>query len=104
MAGKFTVDYWGSHPEAGNDDCWTGFDFETEEEAKAFFWAEITSPYYKTCTAYVEIDGPGVHATRKNPQYRPEDMAAEEAYARHEYAVMCGMAFGCEGYNDAMGW
>jgi hypothetical protein len=37
IAAVFSVNEWGSHPDAGNDDCNTGSDFATEAEARVAF-------------------------------------------------------------------
>ena len=44
MENQYTVLEWGSHPHEGNDDCWQGSDFDTEEEAQAFLKAKIGEP------------------------------------------------------------
>jgi hypothetical protein len=58
-------------------------------------------------TAFVMLDGPGVHEVRKVPGYDAEAQAAElEADMRawrREIATQAGMAFGCEAYNEVMG-
>jgi len=104
----YAVNYWGSHPEAGNDDCWTGEDFATLAEAEAAFAKTVTDPYCDTDTAYIEMVGPGVDKIRKNPDYNEARAKAEaEADAKawqREIAMEAGMAFGCDGYNDAMGY
>lgn len=106
----YSVNYWGSHPDSGNDDCWTGYNFTTREEAEAAYAKPPTygdgSPV--TNTAYIEMDGPGVHKTRKNPDFdgvraAREAEAAERAW-KQEIAMQAGMSFGCDGYNDVMGY
>jgi hypothetical protein len=97
----YSVDYWGSHPDDDNDDCWTGEDFATLEEARARFAAEVPT-YYRSSTAYVVLDGPGVHEERRNPGFKPAREVDSEW--RREMAMEAGMAFGCDAYNDAMGY
>lgn len=107
----YAVNYWGSHPDAGNDDCNSGFDYATREEAEAAYAND--DPRYEngrpvTDWVYVEIDGPDVNKCRKNPNYdearaRREAEAEERAW-RREMAMEAGMAFGCDGYNDMMGY
>jgi hypothetical protein len=95
---QFSVLYWGSHPEAGNDDCHTGKDFATLEEAMACF----TQDAFGSCVAYIELDGPGVYEVRKNPKYiATKD---DDSEWKREIAMQAGMNFGCDGYNDAMGY
>jgi hypothetical protein len=104
------VNYWGSHPDAGNDDCWTGHDFATLAEAEAKFSEPPTFTDGKPVlgTAYIELDGPGVHKVRKNPDFdaraAAREAARDEAEWRRERAMQAGMAFGVDGYNDEMGY
>lgn len=71
----FNVNLWGSHPDLNNDDCWTGDEFGTIEEARAFFlnpWGDAKfAQYHQRCTEYIELDGPGVYEIRRNPDFRP---------------------------------
>jgi len=99
-AGAYSVNQWGSHPDAGNDDCFTGEDFLTREEAEAAFDKEVHDCY----VMYIELDGPDVHEVRRNPHYSRRQIALDEAAERSERAMQAGMAFGCQGYNEAMGW
>ena len=100
----YSVNYWGSHPDAGNDDCWTGRDFDTREEAENVFLSEFKglpgTP--SRDVAWIELDGPAVHRERANPGFRPsrDDDSAE----RSERAMQAGMAGGCDWYNDEMGY
>jgi hypothetical protein len=101
---SYSVNHWGSHPDLDNDDCNTGADFDTLDEAKA-------SEMYKSAdysTEYIELDGPDINEVRKNPNYNAKQVKRERAQAdreeRSEYAMQQGMAFGAEGYNEAMGW
>ena len=106
----YIVNYWGSHPEAGNDDCWTGEDYATLAEAETAYACE--GPCYPDGTpigwAYVEIVGPGVDKVRHNPSHDAardrREVAAYDRAWRREQAYQAGMAFGCDGYNDAMGY
>lgn len=104
---KWTVLQWCSHPEAGNDDCLTGDDFNTLEEAKASD-LYTKAPY---CVAYIEIDGPvgsNHYECVKNPHYSARRVRAEEAAdraaERSERAMQAGMMGGCDAYNDEMGY
>lgn len=100
---KYTVNQWCSHPDAGNDDCVTGDDFDSLEEAKASH-LYTRAPYY---VAYIEIDGPvgsDHYELVKNPHYSARTVALEDSLERSERAMQAGMAFGCQGYNDEMGF
>ena len=112
---QYSVNYWGSHPDQDNDDCYTGEDFKTKEEALAYFNGEVQDPpnrpgYYYSCVAFIEIDGLedselaelGIERVRKNPNYKPEkdDFSAD----RSEYAMQQGMGLGIDAYNEAMGY
>lgn len=94
---NYTVNHWGSDPDAGNDDCWQGFDFATLDEAMAKFHEGARHD-----VAFVEIDGPGIYAKRANPCFRPSRDCDDEW--RREIAREEGMLHGCEAYNEAMGW
>lgn len=96
----YSVNLWGSHPENENDDCWCGSDFATLAEATAAFNNPASAFKYETNWAYVEIDGPGINEVRKNPNYRKPRYSDDG----NEFAMQQGMAFGCDGYNDAMGY
>jgi hypothetical protein len=92
----YSVNEWGSHPDEENDDCWTGEDFATREEAEAAFAAG--SEDLDTC--YLELDGPDVYKVRKLRNPRPYD----DSEWRREIAREEGMLNGMESYNDWMGY
>ena len=97
---EYSITHWGSHPDLDNDDCWKGEDFDSLEAAKA-------SKLYQEgdySTAYIVLDGPSIHQVKANPRYSARRVAREEAAERAELAIQQGMAFGCQGYNEAMGW
>lgn len=102
--GPYWVNFWGSHPDEDNDDCFTGDDYATRAEAKAAW--ERGSPDYTV--AFVELDGPGINAVRANAAYDrrrcEREAAAERESDRREHATQAGMMGGAEAYNDAMGW
>lgn len=105
MPNPYTVDHWCSHPDQNNDDCQTGYDFPTL--AKAEEALEKGSQSY--FVAFLELKGPdGLRKVVANPNYdaaRVErENRQEDRDAQSEYAMQAGMAFGVEGYNDAMGW
>jgi len=78
------------------DHCATGEDYETLEEAGGFnarYFADIP---------FVWLDGPGVSEVRKLRAPKPD--TDDDADWRRERAMQAGMAFGCDGYNDEMGY
>jgi len=119
----YSVNLWGSHPNAGNDDCNTGENFATLVDAREAF-ADITamlrrwdtehpqSPkaeLYYVGWAFAELDGPDAHEIKPNPDQRAvrahKRANAESAREwQNERAMQAGMAFGCDGYNDEMGY
>ena len=95
----YTVNYWGSHPDQDNDDCFTGADYATLAEAEA-----VLSAGSSDCSVqFIQLDGPNVNIVVGNPNYSARECALDDSWQR-EQAMQAGMAFGCEGYNDAMGW
>lgn len=102
--GQFMVNHWGSHPDAGNDDCYCGEDFETLDLAKANYSAECED----YSVAFIELNGPGIQLIRENENYDrarvARDNARDDSDWQREQAMQAGMAFGCDGYNDEMGW
>lgn len=114
---QYTVTLWGSNPdETDNDDCWTGDDFLTREAALECYRAVVMFPEDGLAEhmgrggwAFVMIDGPDVHDVSANPDQpsvrrRARELAREDREWRSERAMQAGMAFGCDGYNDEMGW
>lgn len=117
----YNVDLWGSDPDdpanEGNDDCWTGESYATKEEAVAAYRSVVmfpdADPLVRVCGrggwAYVVIDGPDLHESTPNPdraavrRHRREMDASSREWKR-ERAMQAGMAFGCDGHNDEMGW
>lgn len=107
-AKSFAVNLWGSHPDEGNDDCHTGTDFDTLEQAEKAF--DETLPPTRYYVAFVELEGPpGVRrCVRPNPGYDAKRLARESAQddadERREQAMQAGMGLGVEAYNEAMGY
>jgi len=106
---RYAVDLWGSHPDEGNDDCWTGHDCDTMKEALAAFedieswcsFGDLSSTQWiilSERTGEVELT---ILRERRNPNYHRQVHGDEW---RMEQAIQAGMAFGCDGYNDIMGW
>jgi len=102
----YTVNYWGSNPDSGNDDCWTGQDFDTRDEAEACYHAPFDGlpGCPKSDVHTIELDGPDVHLERRNPAFRASTEAASIADWEREQAMQAGMGGGRDWYNDAMGY
>lgn len=103
----YAVNLWGSNPDEGNDDCHTGADFATLDEARAVYtnpWSVFDRRHYEACTAVFEIDGPDVYDTRDNPEYASSNDDAFNDEWRREIAIEAGMCMGIDAYNDAMGY
>jgi hypothetical protein len=104
----YSVLEWGSHPDAGNDDCYTGTDYPTLKEAREALQGELDDPRPCTTNAYFELVGPDVHETHANPSFdgaarKREDEQFEQEW-RREIAMEAGMLHGVAAYNDHMGW
>ena len=101
----YAVNLFGSHPDEGNDDCWTGQDFSTEAEARQFYDNPFADPqfaqFYRTCTKYLQLTGPDLELVRLNPDFRPSKPDNEW---RREAAMQAGMMGGTDAYNDVMGY
>lgn len=121
----FAVLLWSVDPDVDGNDPDMGADFATLEEALACYRALVMFPTtgheerspdsatmaknYRGVWSHVMIDGPGVHDVTKQldqralKRYRRE-LAREDNLERSERAMQAGMAFGCDGYNDEMGY
>jgi len=115
----YSVTLWGSNPdETDNDDCWTGDEFDDKEEALALYRAlagsignfELAAKLAEACGndwEFVLVDGPDIHEVYANPdqptqrRHRKERERGDDDW-RRERAMQAGMAFGCDGHNDAM--
>lgn len=118
----YRVDFWGSHPDEENDDCWMGTDFATLKDAEVAFKAGDLHVYDCSCkperptcagkagynTMYIELDGPDVHRVRKNERYSRKEMRLNgelfDGAWQREIANEAGMLGGCDAYNDVMGY
>jgi hypothetical protein len=101
---SYSVTLWGSDPEFENDDCWTGEDFATLAEAEAAFTdPDSAFPSYRgdRDVVFIELDGPYAHKSRR---LRPDRKSPTRDDWKREAAMQAGMAFGCDGYNDEMGY
>ena len=117
IAVPYNVTLWGSNPDTSdNDDCWTGDDFATREEAVAAYRAVVMFPdsnqLVNACGGdweFVMIDGPDAHEVTANPDQATQrrhrrDHARSDAEWRNERAMQAGMEFGVDGYNDECGY
>jgi hypothetical protein len=95
----WNVNCWGTHPDSGDDTCWSGETFTTLAEAEKAFAAG--SDDRDDC--FIQIDGPGVHRVRKLREPRPVSSRERNEW-RNEIAREAGMLGGCAAYNDAMGY
>jgi len=107
MSKRYEVNEWGSEPRT-EDDCWTGADYATLAEAHADFEAWTTrSTYVIVELIEVSPEGEVTELARREignkARYKRELEADRRAWQR-EIAMEAGMAFGCDGYNDAMGY
>lgn len=114
----YEVCLFGSHPDKENDDCWTGEDYATLEEAQACVasflagedpkgWKEGSASYYLSSTAYFVImhPQPGPNDTLiKNPKFDRRQNERDDADWQREIAMEAGMCLGIDAYNDAMGY
>lgn len=107
MSKQFSVSHWGSHPDLENDDCFTGEDFDSLDEAIKAFHADPKD----RSVEYIEIDGiedadlskHGLTSRyRRNPNFRRS--RDDDSDWKREQAMQAGMAFGCDGYNEVMGY
>jgi hypothetical protein len=101
----FAVNLWCSHPDEKNDDCQSGDEFDTLEEAEKAYAAPVTDPH----AAFVELTGPDSYRrVRRNPAYDAKAVARkrarDDAEWRNERAMQAGMALGVEAYNEEMGY
>jgi hypothetical protein len=98
---SYNVNIWDTNPELGEDTCNTGKDFaELGPALEAYYHPEdkfrSVEPYQ-----WVEIDGPDIYECR---QVVAGARAPADDDWRRESAMQAGMAFGCAGYNDYMGY
>lgn len=91
---SYSVTEHGSHPDLGNDDCWTGSEYDSLKEAILAYEAQTKD----SSTEYILLEGDdGTRMIRKNPLfYKPHEC--------REYAMQVGMGLGIQAYNDALGY
>jgi len=95
---KYEVNEWGSHPDENNDDCWTGQDFDTLEEARDCFKEQCKT----AAEGCVELKGPDVHEVHDTGKRAAP--AEDSGSWKREMAMEAGMLHGIQGYNDVMGY
>lgn len=111
----------GSHFHSGEDDFWTGGECQTraqaEEEAAEYLkrnkeghvWVILASFEQCDYTPRTLVSGVVYDAIIEGENVLSEtsfgeDMPDTADDWRREQAMQAGMAFGCQGYNDAMGY
>lgn len=102
---SYWVYLWGSRPEDQNDDCHTGEEFDSLDKALDCYnnpWNYFKESYYSSCTQFIELDSQTAHMIRQNPSYKPSKDSNDDW--KREQAMQAGMAFGCAGYNETMGY
>jgi len=119
---KYSIDYCGSSEPEINDDAYWGDDFPTWESAMVNFCLPVPNKHFQRDYTIAHIflarrtwdnckcleETPTVIADRPNPTFDSkrveEERRREDNSWRNEQAMQAGMAFGCEGYNEAMGY
>lgn len=101
------------------DQLWEGKEFTNLEDAMAYLYRPLGPHDYRfyrlVCNAISKLDTPqpgdpdfigglwpGGDLARENENWKPDDPSDD--YWRKEQAMMAGMAHGCQGYNDYMGY
>ena len=105
----YEVNLWGSHPDAGNDDQWSGETFESYEKALEVFNHPTRgfSDFLLDGTEYVEMvcsdEWAGVfeRSIRHTPEFRSNESLQENP---EDMAELLGMGMGLDAYNDYMGY
>lgn len=107
----YSVNLWGSKP-GTDDDCHTGDDFETLEDAMKVYRHPFThfkgpgnqgGESYYSGELWVELDGPDVHEERQERRGRGKRDNGDEEW-RREIANEAGMLHGVQAYNEVMGY
>lgn len=107
MTTNFSVNLWGSNPMNDNDDCWTGLDFKTEEEALKCYnnVEDHFEDYDLEGTRYVEV----VSNTTKSDLRDVREVSGYTTTSdapdwEREMAMEAGMMGGLDSYNDYYGY
>ena len=100
----YQVNLWGSDPDLGRDECWTGVDLPTPERAREVF--HEPSAYLEqqirlnTGELWLHVPELGLkRQIRKAPRQEEHD----DSWQR-EQAHQAGMGLGIDAYNDTMGY
>jgi len=114
-ATRYQINTWGSHPDAGNDDWWTSVNAgDTIEAARALF-STYEGRADDSHIELAEIVGDraiwndpskgNLLATLKRIAVRENPSFVEwiDDGDGGEFAMLQGMAFGCDAYNEARG-
>lgn len=106
LDGGYEVTVWCSHPDLDNDDCDTGEDFDNFRDAmKAYANPRAAFPrsFDDGCERFVMLEGP---CNLRQIVILNKGICSHDDYSaeRSERAMQAGMTFGCNGYNDAMGY
>ncbi len=117
----YAVNLWGSFPEEGNDDCYTGVDYTSLVDAVSLYAALVAGDGSKLGSAFVartyfastvcvelaRVEGNLVETLRVERTPHAHAVGRRILQARREerleLATQAGMAFGVDAYNDAMG-
>ena len=105
---KYAINFWGSHPDLENDDCWGGFDTDDREKAMNSLngVSDVDTQFVEVCSIVSEDDKGHQLLKRlklsKNPDYQPEPIDEEEWVM--ELAMEAGMLHGVDAYNEMLGW
>ena len=101
------VNFWQSHPDEDNDDCYGGQDFDNIADAIKFYMTDPTD----TSVQWIEIDLSdnllkqyNIKRYRKNKNFVLPSITTEDDEWKRECATQAGMEFGVAGYNDYMGY
>lgn len=113
---SYAINLWGSHPDADNDDCWTGVEFDSLVDARAAFGDPllIEDLYFHnqrndSSSVWIELalfenDARPSVETLATRRLRRDHKPSDDSDWRHEMAREAGMLHGVEAYNDEMGW
>ncbi len=96
----FRVEIWGSAPELGNDDHWTGREFETEQEARKFMAQDRDE--FEECTGCVTLEVDNADGSSSELDRRHMDRKVVDCYQydRSEHRMQEAMGRGIDGWNE----
>jgi hypothetical protein len=105
----YELSIWISHPDNGADDCNSGVEFSSYEEARKGL-DNLNGTFKPRAWAgcrWAMISGPHGAETFRLPeafQRAADQLSRADRDDRREAAQLAGMAGGCSAYNRAMGW